>query len=62
MLMETSFACCGMLANHPGEFGCPTKRPSSECMTSPGTRCYFYLSVSSLSPSLYTYIHICIMI
>mmetsp|Transcript_13937 Transcript_13937/g.41457 ORF Transcript_13937/g.41457 Transcript_13937/m.41457 type:complete len:202 (+) Transcript_13937:2965-3570(+) len=33
LTQKTSFACCGMLANHPGEFGWPTKRPSSECMT-----------------------------
>mmetsp|Transcript_23333 Transcript_23333/g.59576 ORF Transcript_23333/g.59576 Transcript_23333/m.59576 type:complete len:240 (+) Transcript_23333:2965-3684(+) len=34
MLMQnTSLECCGMLASQPGEFGCPTKRPSSDLTT-----------------------------
>mmetsp|Transcript_79052 Transcript_79052/g.243958 ORF Transcript_79052/g.243958 Transcript_79052/m.243958 type:complete len:243 (-) Transcript_79052:6-734(-) len=30
LMQKTSLLCCGMLASHAGEFGCPTKRPSSE--------------------------------
>mmetsp|Transcript_89397 Transcript_89397/g.257874 ORF Transcript_89397/g.257874 Transcript_89397/m.257874 type:complete len:236 (+) Transcript_89397:2937-3644(+) len=30
LTQKTSFECCGRLESHVGEFGCPTKRPSSE--------------------------------